>query len=234
MRNSDGTTLVFIPTYNDFSHLQYLIDQLNAELEDATVLVVDDGSESPSPRITGCLYVKLPFNLGLGVATQIAMDVAHNRACQRMVRLDADGQHPVNQVQRLLDALANADLAIATRNNRHGASSLREILSTLARSYITLVSRLTLRRQLPKDLNSGFIALDRKAIELLRRHELDRFPEPQLMIICAANDLAFTTIEIDQNDRAMGTSSVTVSAAIKLLYRVTLYTVMTMTGAYRS
>ena len=233
MTKTNCTTLVFIPTYNDFSHLQGLIDEVNSSLADAAVLVVDDGSKSSGPDLKNCFHVRLPSNLGLGVSTQIALDYAASRGITRVVRIDADGQHPVGQIPALLSALDTADVALATRSNRHSASTLKGIMATLARGYITLISRLTLHKQLPKDLNSGFIALNSAAIELYRTHELDRYPEAQMMIIAASNGLVIKSIDIDQNDRATGSSSVTMSAAIKLLYRVTLYSILAMTGAYK-
>jgi len=233
MTKTNCTTLIFISTYNDFSHLQEIIDKVNSLLTDVVVLVVDDGSEISGPDLTNCLYVKLPFNLGLGVTTQIALDYAASHGITKVVRIDADGQHPFEQIPALLSALDEADIAIAVRSNRHSASSLKDIMAVLARSYITLISRLTLHRKLPKDLNSGFIALNSSSIELFRKHELDRYPEAQMMIIAASNKLVISSIDIDQSDRDIGISSVTLSAAIRLLYRVTLYSIMSITGAYK-
>jgi hypothetical protein len=233
MTKTNCTTLIFIPTYNDFSHLQGLIDEVNSSLTGVAILVIDDGSEVTGPDLTNCLYVKLPFNLGLGVATQIALDYAASRGITKAVRIDADGQHPVEQIPALLTALDSADVVLAVRSNRHTTSTLKGIIATFARSYITLISRLTLHKKLPKDLNSGFIGLNSTSIALFRKHELDRYPEAQMMIIAASNRLVISSIDIDQNDRATGISSVTLSAAFRLLYRVTLYSILAMMGAYK-
>lgn len=233
MTNTNCCTLIFIPTYNDISHLQEIIDKINSTITDVVILVVDDGSETTSPDLKNCLYVKLPFNLGLGVTTQIALDYAASHGITKVVRIDADGQHPVEQVPALLSALDYADIVLAARSNRHSTSGFRDILASLARNYITFVSRITLHKKLPKDLNSGFIGMNSAAVELLRKHELDRYPEAQMMIIAASNNLRINSIDIDQNTRTTGSSSVTISAAVKLLYRVTLYSIMAMTGAYK-
>ena len=90
--------LVFVPTYNDAEHLVQIAEDVAANLAHATVLVIDDGSRpriDPSALPAGTLHVRLAENFGLGVCTHIAFDHALGHDYAAVVRIDADGQHPV-------------------------------------------------------------------------------------------------------------------------------------------
>jgi dolichol-phosphate mannosyltransferase len=93
--------LILIPTYNDFARLGELIGEIERSIGDARILVIDDGSAVPidlNSSSKGVLYVRLPDNYGLGVCMQVAFDHALYNGYDSLVRVDADGQHPVSSV----------------------------------------------------------------------------------------------------------------------------------------
>src|SRR5918999_1222985 len=113
-------TLVFIPAWNEEENLPAVLDQLRRELPDADVLVVDDGSTdgtAAAARAAGAEVLSFGENRGLraGIAAGYAWALEHGYAfCGRV---DADGQHPVPELRRLLERVRSgeADVAVGSR-----------------------------------------------------------------------------------------------------------------------
>jgi glycosyltransferase involved in cell wall biosynthesis len=214
--------LVFIPTYNDFDHLNGIIDEILDLGSNYTVLVIDDGSSKSEQIDSRCLKVTLPFNLGLGVATHIAIDHALQFEYDIVLRVDADGQHSTDDIQKLIAPILNdsADLSIETRINRHEGKSFRIHLTRIASRYFRFLSKLIFHKTAPEDLNSGFMAYNRKAVSYLNQFELERYPEPQIVLYALEGKLYIKSIDIEQNPRMSGTSSINLWHATMLLFRV--------------
>jgi len=226
--------LVFIPTYNDFKNLQSIVNEINEYHSSYEVLVIDDGSLESEELPADCNSVRLPINLGLGVLTNIALDFSLHNNFDVMVRVDGDGQHPVASIDELIEKINDgSDIAIGSRINRNGGISPVKALSRIARGYITLISKIMLQTDLPCDLNSGFIAMNTKAMKVVNAVDLDRYPEPQIIIIGASNKLVINEVPVIQNNRSEGKSSLNIFQAFRLLYRVSVYALLTVTGGYK-
>src|SRR6185369_12493515 len=113
-------TLVFIPAWNEEGNLPAVLDELRAELPDANVLVVDDGSTDRTVEVArehGAEVLSFGVNRGLraGIAAGYGYALEHGYAfCGR---IDADGQHPPAELKRLLELVrADAcDVAVGSR-----------------------------------------------------------------------------------------------------------------------
>jgi len=115
--------VVVIPTYNEVDNLAELVARLHVCTPDVDVLVVDDSS----PDGTGALADRLaaedprvqvlhrPEKQGLGAAYAEGFRVALEAGYELIVEMDADGSHQPEQLPRLLDAAADADLVIGSR-----------------------------------------------------------------------------------------------------------------------
>jgi glycosyltransferase involved in cell wall biosynthesis len=84
------------------------------------VVVVDDGSSDATAEIgvrTCDVVVRHPINLGQGAALQTGITFALAQGADFIVTFDADGQHRIEDVTTLLDALAalHADFALGSR-----------------------------------------------------------------------------------------------------------------------
>jgi len=167
----------------------------------------------------------MPVNFGLGVATHIAFDHALRHGFQALVRVDADGQHPIEAVSQLLSPLQNgdADIVVARRVNRSEGRGLRNIAAKVVRTYLSLVGRLMSGGATPRDLNSGFFALNREAISVLNSTLLEHYPEPQMFVLAARRGLRVVEVEVAQRTRQHGVSTVTLGHALRLLYRFNIF-----------
>ena len=221
-------TLIFIPTFNDLELLPSIIESVKA-LDDSYVpLIIDDGS---SPKLqdatlpNGCFLFSLPDNMGLGTCTHIALDHALKYGYRALIRIDSDGQHPVNMVPEILLPLQNdnADIVVGTRENRNEGSGIGSFFRNLVKSYFTLIAVWITRGGVPADVNSGFFALNRKAMIVVNSSTLERFPEPQMLILAHSTGQRITEISITQSSRQYGTTTLSVLQAARLIYRFSVF-----------
>lgn len=126
-----GATWVVIAAFNEGK----VIRGVTTEVARAgwPVVVVDDGSSDDTPTQAsgpGVTVVKHGINLGQGAALQTGIEFALRRGARCIVTFDADGQHDVADIPRLIAALDNADIALGSRflGKTVGASASRMAL----------------------------------------------------------------------------------------------------------
>jgi glycosyltransferase involved in cell wall biosynthesis len=98
-------TLVAIPAYNEAATIRNVVERVRQNLPDSDLVVVNDGSRDSTPAIldgTGATVIAHLCNLGYGRAIQTAVLYADRAGYDRLVTLDADGQHDPAQVRALL------------------------------------------------------------------------------------------------------------------------------------
>jgi glycosyltransferase involved in cell wall biosynthesis len=171
-------TLVFIPAWNEEASVAAVIAGVREALPEADVLVVDDGSGDATAdraREAGALVASLPFNQGLGAALQTGYLYALRNGYDACAHLDADGQHPPEEVVRLLDEVVadRADLVIGSRYHSGAVASSGDYQPTISRRIGISVFRffLTLAtRQRFTDTTSGMRAANRRVMALFSQH----------------------------------------------------------------
>ncbi|MBT3533654.1 MAG: glycosyltransferase [Rhodospirillaceae bacterium] len=224
----DGQTLVFIPTFNDVALLPTIIEEVLALDDNYVPLVIDDGS---SPRLleaalpNGCLLFSMPVNMGLGMCTHVALDHAVKYGYGAMLRIDSDGQHPVAMIPDLLLPIRNgdADMVIGTRENHGEGSGFGNFLRNLVKSYFSKVAAWITKGGVPRDVNSGFFALNQEAVGKLSLATLERFPEPQMLILAHKDGLRISEVVISQSPRQHGKTTLSFSHAARLIYRFSIF-----------
>ena len=107
--SSRPDTVVFIPAWNEEENLPGVLAELATVLPDADVLVIDDGSTDATAEIAreaGAIVVSFGENRGLRAGIAAGYREAHERGYAFCGRVDADGQHPAEELARLLAARA--------------------------------------------------------------------------------------------------------------------------------
>jgi polyprenyl-phospho-N-acetylgalactosaminyl synthase len=107
---------VVIPAHDEAPVIAGVVSELRAA--GWPVVVVDDGSTDDTAAVArraGAEVVRHPVNLGQGAALQTGIDYAIARGADIVVTFDADGQHSVDDVGRLVAALEGADVALGSR-----------------------------------------------------------------------------------------------------------------------
>ncbi|MDV3128864.1 glycosyltransferase family 2 protein [Mycobacterium sp. 21AC1] len=110
---------IVIPAYNEASSIGDVIADVRSVF--AHVVCVDDGSRDDTAALAlaaGAHVVPHPVNLGQGAAIQTGVEYARSRPGARVfATFDADGQHQVKDVVRMIDRLDSddVDLVVGTR-----------------------------------------------------------------------------------------------------------------------
>ena len=137
-----ANTLVVVPALNEESSLASVIAEVRSCGYE--VLVINDGSTDGTAdvaRASGARLLDLPINLGVGGALRAGFKYACERNFQAVVQVDADGQHPADEIVHLLDEAnaSGAHLVIGSRFLSDGTSMevgrvRRFVMRLLARS----------------------------------------------------------------------------------------------------
>ena len=128
------------------------------------IVCVDDGSTDGSAdqiRGTGARLVRHPINLGQGAAIQTGVEYARKqRGARYFVTFDADGQHQVDDVRRMVTRLRTEplDIVIGTRF-RGNADDVPLVKRLVLRTAVALSPRS--RRLGLTDSHNGLRAFNR-------------------------------------------------------------------------
>ncbi len=221
--------LVIIPCYNEEYALPSVIKELNKfnPLSGFTVsiLVVNDCSTDGTAvvaRKCNMAVLDLPVNLGIGGAVQAGLIYASQNHFDVAVQLDGDGQHPPQELQKLLNCYLNsqANIIIGSRFlDRNGFQS--SFLRRLGIRYFYQLNRLFTGERI-YDSTSGFRLFDRKAIELAARHYPDEYPEPESLVMFSKAGLRIAETPVVMSERNGGKSSIGKTASVYYCAKVTL------------
>jgi glycosyltransferase involved in cell wall biosynthesis len=230
-------TLVFIPAWNEEGNLPAVLDELHRELPDADVLVVDDGSTDGTAGIArehGAEVLSFGENRGLqaGIAAGYAWALEHGYAfCGRV---DADGQHPVAELRRLLELVRSdeTDVAVGSRfvsgegyaPYRYEPEGVRKLGTGLLRRSM----RVALGRPF-NDATSGLYAVSANALPTLARPYTTGAPEVQALLRLHDEGLRVEEVAVDMRARAGGESKLRGKKAFLLVITV----IGTLLGAKR-
>lgn len=227
---STVATVAIVPAYNEAPSVGTVVASLRAA--GLPVIVVDDGSSDSTPAVArenGATVMTLPSNLGVGGALRAGIRLAIQAGYSQVVQCDADGQHPVTEVQSLLAAQRQRphDLHIGSRftvpgsrrQERAARRSAMALLAVLAsRSAGTPITDATSGLRVIRQPLLGELA------QKLPRHYLgDTFE-----VILAAGRAGFSIAEhpVAMAARSHGTSSASTSAAVGLTLRALLIAVL--------
>jgi glycosyltransferase involved in cell wall biosynthesis len=105
---TQSDTLVFVPAWNEEETLPAVLDELRRDLPQVDVLGVDDGSTDRTAEVArdhGAEVISFGVNRGLPDGIAAGYGYAVGRGYEFCGRVDADGQHPVAELARLLERL---------------------------------------------------------------------------------------------------------------------------------
>ncbi len=221
--------VVFIPAYNEAENLPAVLESLHEQLPAADVLVVDDGSTDRTAEVArehGAEVLSLGSNQGLRVGIAAGYRWALDHGYAFCGRVDADGQHPADELARLLAKVRadECDVAVGSRfvsgngyaPYRYKPSPARRFGTGLLRRSVGVV----LRRPFG-DATSGLYAVNAKALPLLAEPYTSGAPEVEALIRVVEAGLRLEEVPVDMAPRAGGESKLRGSKAVKLVLTVT-------------
>ena len=131
------------------------------------VVCVDDGSQDDTGAVAlraGAHLVRHPVNLGQGAAIQTGIEYARSQpGAGVFVTFDADGQHRVKDVMRMIDRLTaeDVDIVIGTRFADQGVHSEVPVLKRIVLRTAVWLSPRSRRLNL-SDAHNGLRVFNRK------------------------------------------------------------------------
>jgi glycosyltransferase involved in cell wall biosynthesis len=221
-------TLVFIPAWNEELNLPSVLDELETGLPEADVLVIDDGSTDETAsvaRAQGAEVLSFGENRGLRVGIAAGYAYADEHGYEFVGRVDADGQHPVDELARLLELVRTdrCDVAVGSRfAEGDGYGAERYEPSPARRFGIGLLQRaMHLRLGRPfHDPTSGMAAVNREAMLVMARPYVSGAPEVEALLRLKEAGLRVEEVAVHMRERVHGESKLQGKKAVKLVLTV--------------
>lgn len=212
--------LVLIPAYNEADNIEWVIREAQEVLGPVPMLVADDCSTDATADIAkraGAGVLSLPYHLGLGGCVQSGYRLAYEMGFDVVVRIDGDGQHDPRYISELFHALesSGAQMAIGSRfveDDRNHTSPVRKWGIRLFRAVLRPILGQPVR-----DPTSGFVAVNRDALQVFSRSFPLEYPEIEALVVLQRRAFNFVEVPVKMRPRRAGTSTIT---AIKSIYYI--------------
>jgi glycosyltransferase involved in cell wall biosynthesis len=223
-------TLVFIPAWNEEENLPAVLRDLRKEIPEADLLVVDDGSVDRTADVArehGAEVLSFGENRGLRAAIAAGYGYAAEHGYAYCGRVDADGQHPVNELEKLLDLVRSGKCDVAVGSRFATASgngfSRERYRSSLPRRLGTGILRRSMEIVLDRpfhDATSGMYAVNARAMPILARPYTSGAPEVEAVLRLHEEGLRVDEIPVEMRERASGESRIQGKRALVLVLTV--------------
>jgi len=187
--------IVGIPAYNEEKNIAVIITRLKKITD--KIIVCDDGSSDLTSKIAeelGAIVIKHEKNLGYGAAIRSIFLKAKNLDCEILVTFDADGQHRVEDINKVINPINNgkSDIVIGSRfldDSEKEIPSYRKV----GIKVITKITNVSIKKQLT-DSQSGFRAYSKKVLDELTPLELGMGISTEILI--KASNKNFRILEV--------------------------------------
>lgn len=232
-------TIVFIPAWNEEASLDSVLDELRDGLAAVDVLVVDDGSTDGTAEIAragGADVLSLGENRGLRVGIAAGYAYAHEHGYAYAGRVDADGQHPVEELVRLLAIVreGEADVAVGSRFASGDGYAEFRYRPSPSRRFGTAVLRRAMQLVLGRpflDATSGMYAVNARAMPILAEPYESGAPEVESLLRLREAGLRVAEVPVHMRERASGESKLRGGRAVQLV--VTVAGTLALYGLWR-
>jgi glycosyltransferase involved in cell wall biosynthesis len=232
-------TLVFIPAWNEEENLPAVLAELAAELPGTDVLVVDDGSTDGTADVArgkGAEVLSFGENRGLRAGIAAGYGYASENGYAFVGRVDADGQHPVDELEKLLRLVkaGDADVAVGSRFATGDGYEAFRYEPSPSRRLGTAVLRRAMGAALGQpfhDATSGMYAVNAKAMPLLAKPYDSGAPEVESLLRLREAGLLVVEVPVHMRERASGESKLRGRRAVELV--VTVVGTLLLYGVWR-
>ena len=221
-------TLVFLPAWNEEESLPAVLEELRSGLPQADVLVVDDGSTDRTAEVaheSGATVISFEANRGLPAGIAAGYRYALDQGYELCGRVDADGQHPVAELARLLERVRSGvcDVAVGSRFASGDGFEPYRYRPSGARRFGTALLRRSMRVALRGpflDATSGMYAANAKALPLLAQPYTSEAPEVQAILRLHDAGLRVDEVPVDMRPRASGESKLQGKKAVLVVLTI--------------
>ena len=185
-----------LPAYNEEKNIASVITKLKKITD--SIIVCDDGSSDMTSEISknlGAVVISHKKNMGYGAALRTIFQKSVELDSDILVTFDADGQHRVEDINKILQPLENneADVVIGSRflDNESKIPNYRKI----GIKVITKVTNASLKKKLT-DSQSGFRAYNKHALTQISPSEMGMGISTEILIKASNKGLRIAEIPI--------------------------------------
>ncbi len=225
------SVLVILPCFNEEESLPTLLPQLaalHAAHPQIGFCVVDDASRDRTPALLSAIAqersARHPYNLGVSGALLTGFLLGLERNVSWFVQCDADGQHPIDEIPRLIEIAERErlDLLIGSRFvlGEETAAPSTTGMRRLGSKFLVGTLRVLFPRLKCTDPTSGFRVYSTKAARTFVSHMPERYPEPEMLAIAAIHKLRVAEAPVVMKPRETGVSSIMGFGAPAYMFRV--------------
>ena len=140
-------------------------------------------------RAAGAGVLPLPHHLGLGGCVQAGYKLAFELGYEYVIRVDGDGQHDARDIPEVFETLCESgcEMVIGSRyvNGTSGGTSW---LRATGIRFFRMVLRPILGRPV-RDPTSGFVGVNRSALEVFSRSFPLEYPEIEALVVLATSQV---------------------------------------------
>jgi len=196
-------TAVLIPAFNEGPRIGAILCEIQ-QVFSGTILVVDGQSSDETVAIAESMGAVAIRQNGQGYADALRCGYQYllDADVERVVQLDADGQHPPCSIPRLLQALDSADLVMASRAGTSSPSSWNRRLGNAALALLVRSSTGTT----VQDVTSGYWALNQKSLAILAERMSAAVADANIRVLAARQGLRILELPVYMPDRQGGAS----------------------------
>jgi dolichol-phosphate mannosyltransferase len=228
-------TLVILPTYNERSNLERIVNEVLATKLAVDLLIVDDNSPDGTGELAQALTTQYPGRIyaihrsvkaGLGAAYLAGFHWALTQGYEYVVEMDADGSHHPDELSTLLEPVySGADLVIGTRWMPGGIvrnwSLTRRAISRFGTWYASKALRLPLR-----DLTSGYRVLSLRLVQKILESGIQSAGygfQIEVALLAHDQNLAIVERPITFTERLGGQSKMSKAIVLEAWWKTTLW-----------
>ena len=176
--------VIGIPAYNEEKNIASIILKLKKITED--IIVCDDGSNDLTADIVtkmGAVLITHPKNLGYGAAIRSIFLKAKELNADILVTFDADGQHRIEDINKVMEPLINEDADIVIGSRFLESEGQKEI-PTYRKFGIKAITALTTTsiKENISDSQSGFRAYTKKVLQEIMPSEFGMGVSTEILI----------------------------------------------------
>lgn len=217
-----NNVVALIPAYNEEFSIADVVKKVKAHAFIKECIVVDDGSLDKTGEVArkaGAKILRPKMNVGTGKATHLGLQEVIKHDTERVILLDADGQHDPVYLPKLIQALdGETDLVIGSRYLT-GKSKSTSFLRKIGTKIISIVIFLKYGQRI-YDPTSGFRVLTKKALKQFTEQYPYTFSEPEVVIEAIKNGMKIKEVPIDMKPRIYGTSTIKITKAFQLMFYI--------------
>lgn len=220
---------VMIPTYNEATNVERMINDVLNCGADTQVLIVDDMSPDGTYKIVQKIAETNPKvhlllrkeKKGRGHAGKEGFKKALDMGARYIVEMDGDGSHSPKYIPGMREMINGCDIVIGSRYVKGGKdedrSFFRQLISNPSRWYLSLVMGLKI-----KDSTSGYRMFKREVLESFadKLKADDPFIISETLYYIKKNKFSVKEYPIEFLSRMSGESKLRPWTMIKYLFKV--------------